>query len=188
VWLRIERLAGETDFEEARPSAPGCGSGWPPGAAEGRAAGARRSARTGRISAVITRTGTGIDGVLTEARRGVRRYTPHETVAALRRGALVVDTRTETQRAETGELPGAVVIDRTVLEWRLDPASDARIPEATGYDLEIVVVCRQGYSSSLAAESLRRLGLHRATDLIGGVEAWQQAGLPLHRDHADVRR
>lgn len=129
-----------------------------------------------------------IDRVLAEARHGVRRYTPHETEAARRRGALIVDTRTETQRADVGELPGAVVIDRTVLEWRLDPASDARIPEATGYDLEVIVVCRQGYSSSLAAESLRRVGLHRATDLAGGVEAWQRAGLPLHRDPADVRR
>ncbi|WP_432824710.1 rhodanese-like domain-containing protein [Dactylosporangium sp. CA-092794] len=137
---------------------------------------------------MIVQHATGIDAVLAEARRGVRRYTPHETAAAGRRGALIVDTRTETQRAETGELPGALVIDRTVLEWRLDPAGDARIPEATGYDVEIVVVCRQGYSSSLAAESLRRIGLHRATDLAGGVEAWQAAGLPLHRGPADVRR
>ena len=131
---------------------------------------------------------TSLDRILDEARRGVRRYTPHETQAAHGRGALVVDTRTETQRAETGELPGAIVIDRTVLEWRLDPAGDARIEEATGYDVEIVVVCRQGFSSSLAAESLRRMGLHRATDLAGGVEAWLAAGLPLHRGPADVRR
>ncbi|WP_433603907.1 rhodanese-like domain-containing protein [Dactylosporangium sp. CA-139114] len=130
----------------------------------------------------------GVDRVLDEARRGIRRYSPQETEAARLRGALVVDTRTETQRAETGELPGAIVIDRTVLEWRLDPASDARIPEATGYDVEIVVVCRQGYSSSLAAQSLRRVGLHRATDLAGGVEAWLAAGRPLHRGEADVRR
>jgi rhodanese-related sulfurtransferase len=132
--------------------------------------------------------GWGVDRVLAEARKGIRRYTPHEVEAARMRGALIVDTRTETQRAETGELPGAVVIDRTVLEWRLDPAGDARIPEAIGYDVEVIVVCRQGYSSSLAAESLRRVGLHRATDMVGGVEAWQQAGLPLHRDPADVRR
>ncbi|MEV6929089.1 rhodanese-like domain-containing protein [Dactylosporangium sp. NPDC051485] len=131
---------------------------------------------------------TGIDRLLAEARAGVRRYTPLEAQAARRGGALLVDTRTETQRAETGELPGALVIDRTVLEWRLDPASDARIPEATGYDVEVIVVCRQGYSSSLAAQSLRRVGLHRATDLAGGVEAWLAAGLPLHRGPADVRR
>ncbi|GIJ61076.1 rhodanese-like domain-containing protein [Virgisporangium aurantiacum] len=130
----------------------------------------------------------GVGRVLAEARDGVRRYTPHETEAARTRGALVVDTRTETQRAEVGELPGALVIDRTVLEWRLDPASDARIAEATGYDVEVIVVCRQGFSSSLAAESLRRLGLHRATDMVGGVEAWLAAGLPVHHDPADVRR
>jgi rhodanese-related sulfurtransferase len=137
---------------------------------------------------VTVLTACGVDNVLAEARTGVRRYTPRETEVARRRGALVVDTRTETQRAEVGELPGAIVIDRTVLEWRLDPASDARIAEATGYDIEVVVVCRQGFSSSLAAESLRRVGLHRATDMVGGVEAWQEAGLPLHRGPADVRR
>ncbi|WP_460458902.1 rhodanese-like domain-containing protein [Angustibacter peucedani] len=130
----------------------------------------------------------GVDAVLRAARDGVRRLDPHEALAAQSRGALLVDTRTETQRAETGELPGALVIDRTVLEWRLDPASGSRIPEATGYDVEVVVVCRQGYSSSLAAESLRRVGLHRATDLAGGVEAWVAAGLPLTDGPADVRR
>jgi rhodanese-related sulfurtransferase len=132
--------------------------------------------------------GRGVDRVLAEARNGVQRCTPRETEVARLRGALVIDIRTETQRAEIGELPGAIVIDRTVLEWRLDPSCDARIAEATGYDIEVIVVCRQGFSSSLAAESLRRVGLHRATDMVGGVEAWQQAGLPLHRGPADVRR
>ena len=129
----------------------------------------------------------GVDDLLAASRAGVRRLTPAELVAAAARGALVVDTRTEAQRRRQGELPGALVIDRTVLEWRLDPASDARIPEATGYDLEVVVVCRQGYSSSLAAASLRSLGLHRATDLIGGVEAWLADGLPVSAGPADVR-
>ncbi len=137
---------------------------------------------------MITPTRSTVDAVLAEARKGVRRYSPPEAEAARCRGALVVDTRTEAQRAETGELPGAIVIDRTVLEWRLDPTSAVRIPEATGHHLEIIVVCRQGYSSSLAAESLRRIGLHRATDMIGGVEAWIGAGLPLHHGPADVRR
>lgn len=95
----------------------------------------------------------GIDAVLAAARRGVRRLSPEETLAAVRRGALVVDTLTESQRRRQGELPGAIVIDRTVLEWRLDPASDSRIPEATAHDVEVVVVCRQGFSSSLAAAS-----------------------------------
>jgi rhodanese-related sulfurtransferase len=136
---------------------------------------------------VTTSVGTGVDAVLAASRRGVRRLTPDELLEAAARGALVVDTRTEAQRRRQGEFPGAVVIDRTVLEWRLDPASDARIPEATGYDLEVVVVCRQGYSSSLAAASLRAVGLHRATDLVGGVEAWLAAGLPTTGGPADVR-
>ncbi|MFC6022496.1 rhodanese-like domain-containing protein [Plantactinospora solaniradicis] len=130
----------------------------------------------------------GVAALLAHARAGVRRLTPEETVAAIRRGALLVDTRTDPQRAEQGELPGALVIDRTVLEWRLDPASAWRIPEAVDYDVEIVVVCRQGYSSSLAAASLRALGLWRATDLIGGFEAWRRAGLPCGDGPADVRR
>ena len=130
-------------------------------------------------------TACGIDAVLAASRVGVRRLTPVELAAA--RGALVVDTRTEAQRRRQGELPGAVVIDRTVLEWRLDPVGEHRIPEATGYDLQVVVVCRQGYSSSLAAASLRSIGLHRATDLEGGVEAWIAAGLPMSAGPADVR-
>ncbi|TKJ16791.1 rhodanese-like domain-containing protein [Blastococcus sp. CCUG 61487] len=132
-------------------------------------------------------TRTGIDAVLAASRAGVRRLDPGELLEAAARGALVVDTRTEAQRRRQGELPGAVVIDRTVLEWRLDPASAHRIPEATGYDLEVVVVCRQGFSSSLAAASLRAVGLHRATDLVGGVEAWIAAGLPMGEGSADVR-
>ena len=142
----------------------------------------------GDTGVVETAEGSGIDHVLAKARAGVRRMTPVETEAAGHRGALVIDTRTEVQRREQGEIPGALVIDRTVLEWRLDPLSDARIPEAVGYDVEIVVVCRQGYSSSLASASLRSIGLWRATDMIGGVDAWQRDGLPLTSGPADVRR
>lgn len=130
----------------------------------------------------------GVEGLLEESRRGVRRLAPQEAWSAAQGGALLVDTRTEWQRAAQGEVPGAVVIDRTVLEWRLDPASAAAIPEATGHDLHVVVLCRQGFSSSLAAASLRALGLSRATDVIGGVEAWAAAGLPLGAGPADVRR
>ncbi|SCL67187.1 Rhodanese-related sulfurtransferase [Micromonospora citrea] len=129
----------------------------------------------------------GIEALLEQARAGVRRLTPHQTVEAVRTGALLVDTRTDAQRREQGDLPGAIVIDRSVLEWRLDPASAWRIPEATGYDLRIVVVCRHGYSSSLAVASLRALGLHRATDMIGGVQAWRDAGLPMSDRPADIR-
>jgi rhodanese-related sulfurtransferase len=129
----------------------------------------------------------GIDGLVEDARAGVRRLDPHETRAAVAAGALLIDTRTERQRALQGDLTGAIVIDRTVLEWRLDPTSASRIPEAIGSDRQIVVVCRQGYSSSLAAASLRAIGLHRATDLVGGVEAWLAAGLPITTEPADVR-
>lgn len=130
----------------------------------------------------------GVEQVLAASRVGVQRLSPEQALAAVGRGALLIDTRTEVQRREQGELPGALVIDRTVLEWRLDPASPDRIPEATGNDLEVVVVCRQGYSSSLAAASLRAVGLRRATDLAGGVEAWVAAGLPVGQFPADVRR
>ncbi|MGC4893014.1 rhodanese-like domain-containing protein [Micromonospora sp. DT31] len=129
----------------------------------------------------------GVDALLEQARAGLRRLTPHETVEAVRGGALLIDTRTEGQRREEGELPGAIVIDRTVLEWRLDPASEWRIPEATGYDREVVVVCREGYSSSLAAASLQTLGLRHATDMVGGVRGWREAGLPMSDRPADVR-
>jgi rhodanese-related sulfurtransferase len=129
----------------------------------------------------------GVDEVLAASREGGRRLIPHEAAAAAERGALLVDTRTEVQRRRQGEVPGAVVIDRTVLEWRLDPSSRWRIPEATGHDLEVVVLCRQGFSSSLAAASLREVGLHRATDVVGGVEAWIAAGLPVSCGPADVR-
>ena len=135
----------------------------------------------------MTTTVTGVDAVLEQARIGMRRLDPHETRAAVAAGALLIDTRTDRQRAVQGNLAGAIVIDRTVLEWRLDPGSVSRIPEAVGYDRQIVVVCRQGYSSSLAAASLRAIGLRRATDVIGGVEAWVAAGLPVHRGPADVR-
>lgn len=136
------------------------------------------------MTMIVTR---GVDAVLARARVGMRRLDPYETRAAVAAGALLVDTRTETQRRVQGELPGALVIDRTVLEWRLDPASPDRIPEATGYDVHVVVACRQGFSSSLAAASLRSVGLHRATDLAGGVEAWLAAGLPVTDRPADVR-
>jgi rhodanese-related sulfurtransferase len=120
---------------------------------------------------------TSIDEILAEARAGLRRLTPQEAYDATRAGALLVDIRTEPQRRAAGDIPGAMVIDRTVLEWRLDPTSESRIPEAS-YERPVVVLCGQGYSSSLAAASLRRLGLD-ATDVIGGVEAWAADGLPI---------
>jgi rhodanese-related sulfurtransferase len=120
-----------------------------------------------------------IDQVLENARRRLVRVTPRQAAAELAQGALVVDTRTLAQRVDQGQLPGAIVIDRTVLEWRLDPTSLDRIPEATNHQVRVIVVCAEGYSSSLAAASLQDLGLVNATDLIGGFEAWKAAGLPV---------
>ncbi|MCW2607477.1 MAG: sulfurtransferase [Frankiales bacterium] len=124
--------------------------------------------------------------MLAASRVGLVRLTPHQARDAQRAGALLVDTRTPEQRAEQGELPGALVVDRTVLEWRLDPTSPWRVPEAVP-GVAVVVVCRQGYSSSLAAASLRAVGVD-ATDVVGGVEGWVAAGLPLSDAEADVRR
>ncbi|WP_255498165.1 rhodanese-like domain-containing protein [Nakamurella sp. PAMC28650] len=135
----------------------------------------------------LLRTGDGIAGALARARESLQRLTPREVLDALADGALVIDTRTYVERAEQGNLSGALVIDRTVLEWRLDPASPDRIPEAD-QDALIIVICRQGYSSSLAAAGLRAIGLHRATDMIGGVESWLEQRLPVTWQPADVRR
>ena len=128
-----------------------------------------------------------VEDVLARARSGLQRLSPEQAWHEVGAGALLVDTRTPSQRARQGELPCAVVIDRTVLEWRLDPTSPARIPEARHGDIRVIVICRQGYSSSLAAASLQEVGLVGATDVIGGVEAWLAAGLPLSREPADVR-
>lgn len=119
-----------------------------------------------------------IDELLADARSRIDRVTPHEAATRIARGALLVDIRPAAQRAAEGEIPGALVVERNVLEWRFDPASDARLPEATGYDVEVIVLCSEGYTSSLAADALRTLGLHRTTDLAGGYQAWAAAGLP----------
>jgi rhodanese-related sulfurtransferase len=120
-----------------------------------------------------------IDELLEAVRGRIDRIEPRAVPARLAAGALLVDTRPLEQRERDGEVPGAVVVDRNVLEWRLDPASPWRIPEVTGYDLEVIVLCNQGYSSSLVADTLRSLGLSRAVDVIGGFEAWAALGLPV---------
>ncbi|MER7752106.1 rhodanese-like domain-containing protein [Kitasatospora sp. NPDC097643] len=121
---------------------------------------------------------TTIDDLLERAREGVYRPRAREAYQAQLDGALLVDIRPAAQRAAEGEIPGALIIERNVLEWRLDPTGGHRIPEASGYDVEVIVVCSEGYASSLAAASLRELGLHRATDLDGGFVGWAADGLP----------
>ena len=118
-----------------------------------------------------------IDQILAEARRRLDRLDPNEAFHAQREGAVLVDIRPVAQRAVQGEIPGALVVERNVLEWRFDPASDARFPVAS-YDLQIIVFCVEGYTSSLAAAALQDLGVRKATDLAGGYVAWEAAGLP----------
>ena len=118
-----------------------------------------------------------IDVVLRSARRRFRRLPAGEVPAALRRGAVLVDIRPQAQRFREGELPGALVIERNVLEWRCDPTSDAKLPQAVGDDVEWVVLCSEGYTSSLAAASLVDLGLHRSTDVVGGYHALRAEGV-----------
>jgi rhodanese-related sulfurtransferase len=119
-----------------------------------------------------------IDDLLAEARSRIMRVSPQEAAARVAAGAHLVDIRPAAQRAREGGVPGALIVERNVLEWRFDPASDARLPEATGYDVDVIVLCSEGYTSSLAADALRSLGLHRATDVVGGFLAWAAAGLP----------
>lgn len=113
-----------------------------------------------------------IDELLDEVQRSLDRVAAADLADEVAAGALMVDTRPVEQRDRDGEMPGAIVIDRNVLEWRLDPRSDHRIAEADDYDRRIILVCNEGYASSLAAATLRTLGLHRATDLIGGYQDW----------------
>jgi rhodanese-related sulfurtransferase len=120
----------------------------------------------------------GVDRLLDEARAGLTRLSPRAAYQVWLSGAELVDIRPATQRAAEGEVPGALLVERNVLEWRFDPASAARLPEARGFDVQVVVLCSEGFTSSLAAAALQRLGLHRATDVVGGFIAWRAAGLP----------
>ena len=117
-----------------------------------------------------------IQQVLDAARRRLIRLTPAEAERASRAGAVLVDIRPAAQRATEGDLPGALVIERNVLEWRLDPSSEASLDIAS-HDLQVIVLCSEGYTSSLAAAALQDLGVHRATDVIGGYAAWRASGL-----------
>ena len=120
---------------------------------------------------------TTVDDLLAAARARLDRVGPARAAELAADGAQLVDTRPQWQRDDEGTLPGALLIERNHLEWRLDPTSDARIPQATDHDVTWIVVCSEGYSSSLAAASLQDLGLRNATDLDGGFRAWKAAGL-----------
>ncbi|MGP3982763.1 rhodanese-like domain-containing protein [Streptomyces sp. KR80] len=121
----------------------------------------------------------GIDVLLAEARTELDRLGPEQAAEAAAAGALLVDIRYAALRHRDGTIPGALIVERNELEWRLDPQGSHRAAEATSHDLQVIVVCNEGYASSLAAISLRQLGLHRATDLDGGFQAWRAAGLPV---------
>ena len=119
-----------------------------------------------------------IGEILAAARARLARLTPAEAFEEFCAGATLIDIRPAAQRAAQGEIPGSTIVERNHLEWRLDPCSDARLSWVTGYDHRIIVICVDGYTSSLAAAALLDLGLHRATDVIGGYRAWVAEGLP----------
>jgi rhodanese-related sulfurtransferase len=119
-----------------------------------------------------------IDELLARARRGMTRLEPAGALAAMRKGATLIDIRSEAQIAQDGVVPEALLISRNVLEWRLDPASGYSHPLAPDLDEQVIIMCNEGYQSSLAAATLQQLGFAKATDLIGGFQAWRAAGLP----------
>jgi rhodanese-related sulfurtransferase len=121
-----------------------------------------------------------ISEILLAARARLARLTPEEAFGEFCAGVTLIDIRPAGQRAVAGEIPGSLIVERNHLEWRFDPASDARLPWVTGYDLRLIVICTEGYTSSLAAAALLDLG-HDATDVIGGYAAWETAGLPTAR-------
>jgi rhodanese-related sulfurtransferase len=122
---------------------------------------------------------TTIEELLERARAGLERLEPEGALEAQRNGALLVDVRSHEERARLGVIPGSLHVPRTVLEWRLDPGSPHRNPDACDLRRHLVVVCADGYSSSLAAATLQELGYRRATDLVGGFNAWKNKGLPV---------
>ena len=119
-----------------------------------------------------------IDKLLARARRNIARVAVEDLADEVAQGAILIDIRPLEQRRRDGDLPGAMVIDRNVLEWRLDPTSPHRLPIVTGADARLIIVCNEGYSSSLAAATLHELGLRSATDLVGGFQAWRTWSAP----------
>ena len=122
-----------------------------------------------------------LNRLLARTRARLPRLRPRQASRAFDNGALLVDIRPEYQRRADGEVPGAIVIERNHLEWRLHPSSADRIPEATGVHIKWIVMCDEGYASSLAAATLRAIGLRATIDLAGGFQAWRAAGLPVVR-------
>jgi rhodanese-related sulfurtransferase len=132
-----------------------------------------------------------VDDLVERARRRIRRVGPHELAGLVAEGGLVIDIRPAEQRRDEGALPGALVVERNVLEWRLDPSSDHRLPEVRDLHQPVVVVCSAGYASSLAAASLADLGYARAADLVGGYQAWsawfaRRSALPHRSEGVDT--
>jgi rhodanese-related sulfurtransferase len=119
-----------------------------------------------------------IDKLLAQARSTLARVPVEDLADEVAQGAILIDIRPLQQRRRDGDLPGATVVDRNVLEWRLDPSSKHRLPIATGADVRFIIVCNEGYSSSLAAATLHELGLRSATDLVGGFQAWLSWSTP----------
>jgi rhodanese-related sulfurtransferase len=120
-----------------------------------------------------------IDELLAEARAGLHRVGPEEARSAAANGALLIDIRSDHQRAQDGIVPEAIHFPRNVLEWRCDPASEGHDPRIDSFDRPLIVMCNEGYASSLAAATLQQLGFENATDLDGGFQAWRAAGLPV---------
>jgi rhodanese-related sulfurtransferase len=120
-----------------------------------------------------------LDQLLAEARARLQRVEPSDALAAMRAGAVLIDIRSEAERSLDGVVPGAIFIPRNVLEWRCDPTSPYREPRIDGRARRLILMCNEGYQSSLAAATLHELGLTRTTDLIGGFQAWRAAGLPI---------
>jgi rhodanese-related sulfurtransferase len=120
-----------------------------------------------------------IDDLLRDARARLDRLGPRQALAATRRGGLIVDIRSEAQRVEQGLVPGSWFVPRNVLEWRADPACAHHDPHLVTVAGPLVLMCAQGFQSSIAAATLQEMGIHRATDVIGGFEAWEAAGLPV---------
>jgi rhodanese-related sulfurtransferase len=123
---------------------------------------------------------TGVDDLLAEARRDLKRLSPRETLAATSRGAVLIDIRSDSQRAEDGVIPSSAHVARNVLEWRLDPGCEHRDRTLSDGDRQLILLCNEGYQSSLAAATIRSFGVD-VTDVIGGFQAWREAGLPVTR-------